>query len=310
MIAGVLTAAALSAAALVPVDSGGLEVTRVARSLQPGEVVSLRVRSRKALTQLTASAFGNAAACYQSGGPSTWRCLLGIDLETSPGRYQVELEGTDGNGGELEAKHEIDVAHKEFPTRHLTVDEKFVNPPEEVAARIERERERLDAIFAAASADKLWTGPFVAPVSGAATSSFGRRSVYNGQPRSPHSGADFQARAGTPVRAPNSGSIVLAENLYFAGNTVVIDHGLGLYSYLAHLSRFSVTEGTKLKRGDVIGRVGATGRVTGPHLHWSVRLAGARVDPLSLVAAVRDETIRGGPSKRSGAASKDPSRSR
>jgi murein DD-endopeptidase MepM/ murein hydrolase activator NlpD len=106
----------------------------------------------------------------------------------------------------------------------------------------------------------------------------------NGEVRSIHAGVDFRAAAGTPVRAPAGGRVALAADHYFAGTLVIIDHGLGLFSFLAHLSSLSVTEGQEVGRGEVIGLSGATGRVTGPHLHWSVRLPGARVDPLSVMA--------------------------
>ena len=121
-------------------------------------------------------------------------------------------------------------------------------------------------------------------------SGFGTRSVFNGQPRSPHSGADFRSPEGTPIKAPNAGRIVVARNMYFSGNTVVIDHGLGCFSLLAHLSAFDVHEGESVSAGQLIGRVGATGRVTGPHLHWAVRIANARVDPLSVLALLGEPT--------------------
>ena len=130
----------------------------------------------------------------------------------------------------------------------------------------------------------LWTGPFVRPVPGAANSAFGTRSIFNGVPRNAHGGADFLSPGGTPIHAPNDCRIVVARSLYFSGNTVVIDHGLGLFSMLAHLSAIDVQEGGRVTAGQVIGQVGATGRVTGPHLHWAVRAGGARVDPLSLLA--------------------------
>jgi murein DD-endopeptidase MepM/ murein hydrolase activator NlpD len=117
-----------------------------------------------------------------------------------------------------------------------------------------------------------------------ANSAFGTRSVFNGKSRNAHSGADFLSPAGTPIHAPNSGRIVVARPLYFSGNTVIIDHGLGLFSMLAHLSVIDVREGDRVSTGQVVGKVGATGRVTGPHLHWTVRAADARVDPLSLLA--------------------------
>jgi murein DD-endopeptidase MepM/ murein hydrolase activator NlpD len=108
--------------------------------------------------------------------------------------------------------------------------------------------------------------------------------VFNGEPRSPHSGADFLSGTGTPIKAPNSGRIVAARELYFSGNTVIIDHGLGLFSMLAHLSQLDVREGDLVSAGQIVGLVGATGRVTGPHLHWALRVSGARIDPVSALA--------------------------
>ena len=121
------------------------------------------------------------------------------------------------------------------------------------------------------------------PVPGEVISAFGKRSVYNGQPRSPHRGADFRGATGTPIRAPNAGKVVLASDLYYTGNTVILDHGLGLYSYFGHMSAISVEEGALVQTGEIVGKVGATGLVTGPHLHWTVCLVGVRIDPLSLV---------------------------
>ena len=109
----------------------------------------------------------------------------------------------------------------------------------------------------------------------------------NGQERSPHSGTDFKGASGTPIKAPNGGSVVLTADLYYSGNTVIIDHGFGLYSYFCHLSRFESQEGDTVGAGDIVGYVGATGRVTGPHLHWTVRLVKTRVDPLSLMAVAK-----------------------
>jgi murein DD-endopeptidase MepM/ murein hydrolase activator NlpD len=173
-----------------------------------------------------------------------------------------------------------------FPTRTLTVDDAYVNPPPEVTERITREAEELAKIYRESATDRLWTEPFVRPVSEDANSAFGSRSVFNGEARSPHSGADFRSPAGTPVHAPNRGRVVLAKELYFTGNTVIIDHGLGLFSLFAHFSAIDVAAGETVTTGQVVGNVGATGRVTGPHLHWGLRLDGARVDPLSLLASL------------------------
>jgi murein DD-endopeptidase MepM/ murein hydrolase activator NlpD len=187
------------------------------------------------------------------------------------------------DGSSVAARKSINVIAKKFPSRSLSVDEKYVTPPAEVLARIDEEREKVNAIFASVTPEKFWIGLFRIPVPGKVISAFGKRNIYNGKPRSPHSGADFKGAAGTPIRAPNAARVVLAEDLYYSGNTLILDHGLGLYSYLAHLSEFSVKKGDQVEPGDLIGKVGATGRVTGPHLHWTVRLIMARVDPLSLV---------------------------
>lgn len=266
-----------------------LMISHRARSLQPGEAVLLTLESRRPINELHVTAFSRAFPVYPSRDSTVWQSLIGIDPEIKAGRYSVEVRGTGSDGQPIHAVHDLEVRSKQFPTRVLTVDEKFVTPPEEVQERIRLESQRVESIFAALTASKLWNGPFVVPVPGPATSSFGRRNILNGKPRSPHWGTDFTAGVGTPVTAPNSGKVVLAAELYFSGNTIIIDHGLGLYSFLAHLSVISAHEGDDVKAGQPVGRAGATGRVTGPHLHWTVRLAGTRIDPLSLIAALAVE---------------------
>jgi murein DD-endopeptidase MepM/ murein hydrolase activator NlpD len=263
-----------------------IKVTRQARSLQPGEIVLLEVESSRPLRQLRAVAFGHEFPCYLDGSGPRWTGLVGIDLDTKPGRYAVKVSGSDIDGKPVASEDTLTITAKKFPTRELTVDEKFVNPPASVMARIKEESERVRAIFDAVSVQRYWHGPFRVPVPGPAISEFGKRSIYNGQPRSPHTGTDFQGATGTPIQAPNAGKVVLAANLYYSGNTIILDHGQGLYSYFGHLSAFSVRAGDQVNSGDVVGKVGATGLVTGPHLHWSVRLVGTRVDPLSLISVL------------------------
>jgi murein DD-endopeptidase MepM/ murein hydrolase activator NlpD len=213
--------------------------------------------------------------------------LIGIDLGTKPGRHVIKVTAVH-QGKSIAADYPLAVEEKEFPTRRLTVDSKFVNPPKEVLPRISRESKRVQNIFAAVTPGRLWAGAFQAPVPGPPISAFGKRNIMNGEERSPHTGTDFKGAAGTPIHAPNSGRIVLVADLYYSGNTVIIDHGQGLYSYFAHLSRFSGKEGDEIKTGDIVGYVGQTGRVTGPHLHWTVRLMRTRVDPLSLMAVSKN----------------------
>ncbi len=181
----------------------------------------------------------------------------------------------------------LHVIRKRFRTRRLRVDRSFVEPPASARDRIERESRLMEALFDTTT-PRRWEGAFWLPVSQPPVSNFGARSVFNGQPRNPHAGVDFGSPAGTPIAAPGAGRIVLADSLYFTGNTVIVDHGLELVSVFAHLSKISVRKDEEVERGAVIGLVGATGRATGPHLHWSVRLRGARVDPLSLMAALAE----------------------
>lgn len=258
-------------------------VTHRARALHPGEIVVLNVRTSEAPASLGATAFGAGLRFFPAGPANVWSALIGIDLEVEPGEHPVVVRAAAVDGSAAETVYPLAVEPKQFATRRLRVAPRYVDPPPEVVERILRERDRLAALFPVSTAVRYWRGGFLRPVPGRANSAFGRRSVFNGQPRSPHSGADFRAAAGTPIKAPNDGVVVLAADLYFSGNVVIIDHGWGLYSYFAHLSAIDVAEGDRVRRGTVVGAVGATGRVTGAHLHWTVRLHDARVDPLSLL---------------------------
>jgi len=266
-----------------PAPAASLTVSHQARSLQPGEVVLLTLHAPQPLRSAEAEAFGKTFPFFQEGDATVWAGLLGIDLEVAAGRREVRIRAVQEDGKTLATRYDLAVKSKQFPTRRIQVKQEYVTPPAEQLERIRMEAERVRAIFAAVTPQRFWSGVFLRPVPGAATSSFGSRSIVNGQPRSPHTGADFHAAEGTPVKAPNAGKVVLVSDLYFSGNTVILDHGQGLYSYFAHLSRFTVSEGEAISTGDLVGYAGATGRVTGPHLHWTLRLAEARVNPLSLL---------------------------
>jgi murein DD-endopeptidase MepM/ murein hydrolase activator NlpD len=257
-----------------------IDISARSRSMQPGELVVLSIAGPTPGDLVRVRAFDRDVVAY-STGDHEWRALVGIDLDVKPGTYAVVV---DAGSPPQRGIYDLVVARRTFPTRRLTVDEAFVTPPASEEARIERDARLLENVWAAPPGDRRWTEPFVRPVPQPANSAFGTRSVFNGKPRNPHGGADFLSPSGTPVHAPNAGRIVVARELYFSGNTVVIDHGLGLFSLLAHLSAIDAREGDSVEAGQLIGRVGATGRVTGPHLHWAVRASGARVDPLSLLA--------------------------
>jgi murein DD-endopeptidase MepM/ murein hydrolase activator NlpD len=220
--------------------------------------------------------------------PDVWRALLGVDLDLKPEEYPLSLTAKTESEEEISCPATIDVIEAKFTTERLKVAPNFVEPNPEQLARAEAERQRLRAIFATITPERIWDGPFHYPLQGITTGgNFGKRRVLNGKPGSPHSGVDFPAPAGTPVLAPQRGRVVLAEALYFSGNTVILDHGLGLYTFYAHFESISVQPGDLVDTGAILGKVGSTGRVTGPHLHWAATVNRSRTNPLDLISLLR-----------------------
>ena len=225
---------------------------------------------------------GSKLRFFLGGGGHRWFALAGVDVEASPGPSTLKLVVRTGNGlRDLSRTVQIHPAH--YRTGSLTVAPKFVEPGPEALKQIEAERLLKDSVFATSTPEPLWTASFRAPVAAQPTDSFGTRRMFNGKLASIHKGMDFRASAGTPVRAANSGVVVLARPLYYEGNCVVIDHGLGLFTLSMHLSRIDVREGQRVAIGERLGLSGATGRVTGPHLHWAVRWQSAYLDPSKLL---------------------------
>lgn len=287
----ILIAAACGAVASVA-DGATVQATLSTSTSEQGEVVRIDVVCGCEATGATATVFGRDVPLFPTGDGRLWSGLIGVDLAAASGTYPVTIVVDDVETGSNATTEELLVRTKSFPVRRLSVPARFVELPGSVLARIQDESHRLDTLFQSAARPRQWHRPFQAPASAPISGSFGARSVFNGQPRSPHSGLDFRSDAGTPVMAPAAGVVALADSLYFTGNTVVIDHGLGLYSLLAHLSTFAIKDGDRVRGGEIVGFVGATGRVTGPHLHWTVRLNGARVDPRSLIALTNESPQR------------------
>jgi murein DD-endopeptidase MepM/ murein hydrolase activator NlpD len=250
----------------------------------PGDVARIDVAGVDS-DAITGSVLGQALSFHYDEGQQKWRALVGIDLDTKPGAYPLRV---DFDTSAVAATRTLHIAPKQFRVRRLQVAGAFVDPPPETIERIARESALLADVYARSS-PRRWSGPFVLPVDGRPTSNFGTRSYYNGQPRSPHAGVDFVGETGTPVRAANHGRVVVSAPMYFTGNTIVIDYGDRLFSIFAHLSELHANVGDTVEPTTIVGLVGATGRVTGPHLHWSVRLNGARVDPLMLVDVTANE---------------------
>jgi murein DD-endopeptidase MepM/ murein hydrolase activator NlpD len=217
---------------------------------------------------------------WREGPKGPWRALVGIDLDARPGETPIRVE----HGREGPCVVSVSIKAKAFTEDHLTLPQRFVELSPKDQARASREAARLAALFGARTTERLWHGPFQIPIQGVQpSSSFGRRRILNGQPRSPHTGVDLGSPTGTPVHAMQAGRVVLNDDLFFSGRTIVVDHGLGVFSLYGHLSESRVEVGRVVADGEVIGLVGATGRVTAPHLHWAVRIGDARVDGLDLV---------------------------
>jgi peptidase M23-like protein len=210
--------------------------------------------------------------------------LVGLDLQTTPGALRWAVAVLE-DGHEVRAAHgRVSVGARSFPTERLTLPGGMVDLDPETERRAGREAEQLRTMYRTISPLRLWRGPFTHPLGARSPGlNFGSRRIINGQARAPHGGADYKARQGTPVVAANAGRVALVADHFFPGRLVAIDHGLGLYTLYFHLERASVTEGEAVERGQVIGLVGATGRVTGPHLHFAAQVGSARVDPASLL---------------------------
>jgi Peptidase family M23 len=220
---------------------------------------------------------------FPAGDHRSWLALGGVDVEAPAGSstLRIEVHLSDNTTHTLMQTIEIHPAH--YRTGVLSVPPKFVSPGPEEMKEIEADSKIKEGIFQKSAGEPLWSSSFRPPVEAPPTDSFGTRRTFNGKLASIHKGMDFRASLGTVVRAANSGTVVLARPLYYEGNCVVIDHGLGLYTISMHFSRIDVQEGQHVSAGDRLGLSGATGRVTGPHLHWAVRWQGAYLDPAKLL---------------------------
>ncbi|MDP1831153.1 MAG: peptidoglycan DD-metalloendopeptidase family protein [Geothrix sp.] len=200
-----------------------------------------------------------------------WMAVVGIPLSAKPGRDTIDVDGQ---------AVPFTIRPKRYPVQRLRLEnQRLVTPNPEDEARIAKEQVLISTAWKAWPEGLIPSLSFRQPTPGSLTSSFGLRRVFNGVPRSPHSGLDIRAPQGQAVRAPVAGVVVLTGDFFFSGNAVFLAHGEGVVSLFAHLSKITVQQGQVLKAGDLLGEVGKTGRATGPHLHWSLSLNNARVDP-------------------------------
>jgi len=269
----------------------GIKLQLSAPESSQGSLLLVEVKSEKQLVDLKGDWDGRSVPFWpEVGGEAVQKGLVGVDLEKAPGEYGLKVTGQTASGEKVSCSAKLEVKEGKFATEKLTVGKQFVEPSAEQIKRANQERQELRDIFDRVTPERLWDGKFRIPLEGVTTgSNFGKRRILNGNPGSPHSGTDFPAPAGTPVHAAQRGRVVLAEELFFSGNTVVVDHGLGVYTFYGHLSEIGVKVGDALEAGAVLGKVGATGRVTGPHLHWGLTVERARVNPLQIVKLLANE---------------------
>lgn len=208
-----------------------------------------------------------------------WSGFLGVDLKAKPGHYKVLVKILPSGG---EQHLGIKITKKDYGVRRLTLPKNMVDLDAETLKRVKKESKIVKKLWNAPPSTPRWNGSFSRPIPGKVVGPFGRRSIINDQPRSPHSGIDLKAERGAPIEAINNGRVVLTGDHFFSGLSVVIEHGGGIQSMYFHLDKIMVKHGQMVTKGDVIGTVGSTGRATGPHLHWGIRINGARVDPLRL----------------------------
>jgi murein DD-endopeptidase MepM/ murein hydrolase activator NlpD len=212
----------------------------------------------------------------------TFEGLIGIDMNTRPATHQIRIVGTEGGGGVYVNSLSLKVKKVDFGVQRLSLPSSMVDLDRKTLERVNQEERQLKALFQAFRDERLWRDPFIRPVEGELSGAFGLSRILNGKPRGQHTGVDLRAEERTPVLACNNGMVVLVDQLFFSGKSVILDHGWGLFSMYFHLSETLVKEGDRVNSGAMLGRVGSTGRSTKPHLHWGVRMNGARVDPLSL----------------------------
>jgi murein DD-endopeptidase MepM/ murein hydrolase activator NlpD len=240
---------------------------------------------------LDAEAFGNRLQFYPVKSPREgvlgYSALVPVPFDARPADLSVtvRVRRLDQESLVLDSKLKIIAAN--FPSEILTVDPRHVKPDPKAIRRILREKSILGKVYRGGTREKLWDGPFEHPVSSIPTSEFGIRRVYNGEMQSFHQGKDYRAAVGTPVLASGAGKVAFAGDLYMTGNTVILDHGLGLFTIYAHLSELNVTEGKLVPRGGLLGLSGMTGRASGPHLHFGVNLNRVKVDPNDLLRVAR-----------------------
>ncbi len=254
------------------------EVYISSRIIPQGDISLIKIRAKDG-ENVRVTWLEKDVSLIRDSGDTVWQGFLAADLQEEPGYYKVIVNTSPSAD---ERVFEIEIVDKDYGVRNLILPKEMVDLDEETLKRVQKEYAVINSIWEAPVSDPCWSGFFIQPVDGEVVGPFGRRSIINDQPRSPHSGVDLRGAEGTPVKAANEGKVVLTSHHFFSGNSVYVDHGGGVISMYFHLKEIKVKQDDVVRKGQIIGLVGSTGRSTGPHLHWGVRINGARVNPLSL----------------------------
>ncbi len=242
----------------------------------PGGIVTLKIAAD---SEIRPEVFYREQPVAMSRHHGFWYAIVGLGLNSKAGHHEVRVNG---KGIPFQVKD------KDYPEQHITLKtRKHIDLSAADLKRHRQEKKQAGTVFHRFDLSQAPDLAFLKPVAGPYSSPFGLKRFFNKSPRKPHSGLDIAAPKGTPIKAPASGKVVLTGNFFFNGKVVYVDHGQGLISMFCHLSEISVVKGDTLGKGQILGKVGATGRVTGPHLHWSVSLNNARIDPMLLLPASR-----------------------
>lgn len=259
--------------------------------LRQGSPMFITVELERPATRVTGNFVNKTITFFSdSADRKTWHALAGVDLQANPGEYGLDVTATVAGGRVAHWTQQVTVAPGDFKTGDVDVPENYVNPTDAEQKQIAEDEQLKKRAYAHSAAHRLWSGDFTKPVNAAPTSTFGESRILNEEKTSLHTGTDFPAHEGTAVTASNSGTVVLVRDLFYEGNTVIVDHGLGLFTVYLHMSRIDVHEGDKLDKGAKLGLSGASGRVTGPHLHFGVRWNGVWLDPVQLLGLTLPKT--------------------
>jgi murein DD-endopeptidase MepM/ murein hydrolase activator NlpD len=269
----------------IPASAAPWSVQTEPAKLVNGAPILFRVKSPAKLDSLTGTWLGHQLTFSYNRATKTWFALGGTSFETNPGKYTLELAGTSATKSSVRFARIFTIGRAIYPKIRveLAVEKKFTAPDPEQVKQIGDSKKVKEEYLGRVTPDREWDGNFTAPVNAATSDVFGSQRIFNGVAQREHQGLDYRVHTGTPVAAMNDGSVLLARFLYFEGNCVVIDHGQGLLTLYFHLSELKVKEGDPVKRGEIIGLSGGTGRATGPHLHVAVRWQGTYLDPARLL---------------------------